>query len=302
MEKKTRDYLPSKKFIRFFGLVILSGILLWGASMVFGSKQVFQSEDEKVAVLLDETNFYQRDSDSDGVYDWEEGLWGLDPHDKDSDNDGISDGDKVEAEKAEIQHNNNFESETTDTGDLNQTEIFARQLFSAASLAKQQGGLQPDSLDAFSKSIDKSLTDTKIDDPFKLDNISLETISSADYKVSMSKAFESFTNEDIDEVNVIYRFANGDTSAGVEVQSMAERYNVLVRDLLAVKTPHTAAGIQLGLANNAAKLVISFLNIAELEEDPISAIIGFAQYEEYSLEFENSLKDLGKYFFINGII
>lgn len=304
MEKQKQSYMPSKKFIKFMSVIIFAGFLLWGSSRVFGGKETFKKSAEVDTPLLDEDNFYQRDSDSDGVYDWEEALWGLDPKSKDTNKDGVSDGDSVASEKRAIQEKNNFSSEDFSGSNLNQTEIFARQMFSAASLAKQQGGLGAESLDAFSKSVDKSLSEVKIEDPFALKDIKLEVVEPKIYKAELSAAFLKFAEVESEknELESLYRFANGDVSAGAEIEARASAYNALVRDLLSIETPHNAAGIQLGLANNSAKLAIAFLNMGHLEDDPLLAVIGFSQYEEYSTDMEETMKSLARYFFKNGII
>ena len=93
------NILPSKKFI----LTVIS--VLFACGLVFGafwyantSKQgakVISPEEKK---MTDQT-FIEKDSDNDGLKDWEEIIWKTDPNNADADGDGIKDGDEVKANR-----------------------------------------------------------------------------------------------------------------------------------------------------------------------------------------------------------
>ncbi len=286
------------------GVVIITGVVILAVAMLVSRRQTFENKNDESLFLVEGAieNFYNTDTDKDGVYDWEEGLWGTDPFNKDTDSDGVTDGEEIGSNKEEIREKNNLGGEVTASEDLNQTEIFARQLFSAASLAGQQGGLSQESMEAFSKSFGGAISDSKIKDPFTLSDLKLTAVSPVDYKTSLGEAFDPYLQAGINPLNVIYRFSNGDTAVSGDIDQLSEIYNGISNSLLAIPTPHNAAGIQLSLINTTAKLSLAFINMKHIEDDPILAVVGFYQYQEYSVELENTLEKLKSYFNSSGII
>lgn len=72
----------------------LAVIVIAGAYYSSHRKQAAPNTSNTLAVKV-EKPVPELDSDGDGLKDWEEGLWGTDPHNKDTDGDGTSDGDEV---------------------------------------------------------------------------------------------------------------------------------------------------------------------------------------------------------------
>lgn len=284
-------------------VAILAVVILLVVHFV-SKKQTYQNKNEgNLVAVADTQNFYQKDSDGDGIYDWEEGLWGTDPNNKDTNGDGVSDGDEIKAQKEQIKKNNsNLTTDSTDDKNLNQTEIFARQLFSAASLAKQQGGLTPEALESFSNSFGSSIANSQIADPFSLKDIKLDNVSPQTYKADLAKAYGPYMQAQISGPESIYNYSQGDKTSKDKIIKLSQLYKDMSNSLLKVTTPYSAAGIELSMANNAAKLSIAFLNMINLEDDPVLAVVGFHQYEVYSVEMEKALDSLKNYFTSNGII
>lgn len=94
--EKYRAYLPSKRIMMAFGAIVIIGlgyiIILKIPTMFRVVKNIFTSQNSlpvsktPVSVVQNEA-----DSDSDGIPDWQEALFNLDPSDADSDNDGVLD-------------------------------------------------------------------------------------------------------------------------------------------------------------------------------------------------------------------
>ncbi len=296
-------YLPSRKFIIFFGSVILIGVLIWVGSRVFSKTTSYKKTEDVADSLEDGTgNFYTDDSDKDGVYDWEEGLWGTSPNKKDSDGDGQSDGDDIKERKKAIQERNNVDGTVELSEDLNQTEMFARQLFSAASLANQSGGISPESLEDFSVAFGQSVTNAGITDLYRPSDLKLSAISPSQYKKYLGDIFKPYLESKLSAESAIYLMSTGDASASIDIEKLAEFHHAISNALITTEAPFAAAGMHLAMANNSAKISLSLLNIKNLEDDPILAMIGLRQYFEYSDEYEKAVVMLSEYFKANGII
>ncbi len=297
-------YLPSKKFAKFIGGAILIVAIFWAFSMIYSKKQVFVANNKDVALANSEDtdDFYKKDSDGDGIYDWEEGLWGTNPNSKDSDDDGVSDGDAIAEKKKEIQEKNSFaETNTDDSEGLNQTEAFARQLLSTASLVEQGGGLTPESMESFSKAFGESIANAKIPDQFTLADMKLSSVDNTTYRAGLAQAFDEYRKSNISGIGTIYRLANGDSSADKDLDRLVKIYARLSENLLKMPTPHAVAGTQLVLINNTLKLSLVFQNMKTMADDPLVAVSNFKQYQDYSAEIEAALIRLTSYFSASGV-
>ena len=86
-------YLPSKKFIF---AVLISLIIVTAGFLIFTS--VKKQETAKQEPQINKPAISQeiaKDSDNDGLPNWEETLWRTDPNNPDTDKDGIPDGQEV---------------------------------------------------------------------------------------------------------------------------------------------------------------------------------------------------------------
>lgn len=290
--------------MRFIGGIILVAVVVWIVSMVYTKKQIFNAKGDSNSEVTDaETNnLYIQDSDEDGIYDWEEGLWGTDPNKEDSNADGVSDGEEIAIKKKQIQTENNLDAESDlDGKSLTQTEVFARQLLSTASLAEQQGGISAEDMENFSKSLGASIVSATIPDRYTLANIRLSSVSNADYKASLAEAFQEYRTANVSGLGAIYRMASGDVSAQADLDRLVNIYIKLSENLLKIETPHAIAGSHLVLVNNAAKLAIVFEGMKVISDDPLVAVTGFKQYQQYSGEMESSIIRLTAYFNSSGV-
>ena len=135
-------YLPSKKFL----LIILSILFTLGivyAGFYLSTHQIFnkvavEGELETQQRVQEVTASLQKDSDDDGLKDWEEVLWRTDSNKADSDGDGRLDGEEVKtnhdplnpAKNDLIISNKNTGSATSSTEKKGPSEELAIDLFS----------------------------------------------------------------------------------------------------------------------------------------------------------------------------
>lgn len=301
---KMNKYLPSKKFIRFFGIALFAGLIIFLLSKFLADKTFYEREADPDDLLITEDvpDFYTQDSDGDGIYDWEEILWGTNPNDEDSDDDGISDRKEIEDKKEEVQRQNDISVADIENEELNQTEVFARQFFSTVVLTSQSGELTQDSIQSFSDNFSNIVSNNNISDQFTLTDLRLSSVTKDQYKISLEPAFEPLRNRVFSEVDILYSISKGlDVDPEILNQNI-KIYNDLSKNLLKVQAPYSAAGIHLSLINSSAKLGIALITLKDIKDNPLSAMSGLSQYMKYSNEFEKALEDLQKYFTANAII
>src|SRR3989338_949734 len=144
---------PPKKFalivVAVFGAVLAIFLLSYSIKNR-QTAQIPQQQAVKDTATKETLNsLVVKDSDEDGIPDWEEPLWGTDPTKKDSDDNGIEDKVEIDAKKATLTENGADSS----TEELNETQKFARDFLTVFMALKQSGNLSQDILDNFSTSL-----------------------------------------------------------------------------------------------------------------------------------------------------
>lgn len=284
--------------MKFFGAIIGVAVLIWIISLIFFRKETYENKNRNSDLVSgDELGAYSLDSDEDGVYDWEEGLWGTNLLDPDSNDDGVSDREDIDFRKKNIQAENDIDESSFDDGTLSQTEIFARQFIATASLVDQAGGLTPEALAGFSDALKTSIESSTIKDPFTRLDIKLTTVTPEQYKASLKVVFDEYLKADIMELETIYQYSQGSVSAEAQLKRLTTLYTDMSNEFIKMPAPHNAAGPHLGLVNNTAKITIALLNIQKLETDPLLSMLGLRQYRDYSAALEKNINDLADYFY-----
>ncbi len=174
-----RQYAPSKKFI----LLVLALLVLGGTFWVFRNNSKKNQTNYGASGQLNNgpvvAEEISKDSDADGLKDWEEALWKTDPNNRDTDNDGTPDGQEIKenrnplvagdgkSDKLAIQNFSKTGENATQTGNTSLmnsapstlTEAIGQNLLSSYFLTKQQkadGTLSEKDKSAIVNSITKS--------------------------------------------------------------------------------------------------------------------------------------------------
>ena len=90
-------YLPNKKilFLLFFILLIFVGWFYFSDYKNKQAEYVAYKEKSPLVVAMDQTSQLDKDSDGDGLKDWEELLWKTDSNKADTDGDGTNDNEEI---------------------------------------------------------------------------------------------------------------------------------------------------------------------------------------------------------------
>ena len=119
-----QKYLPSKKFIIITVSVFAAiGIIFIIINLIEGKGEVFQQKSDLLFQKMTLGEIIDKDSDGDGLKDWEEALWGTDPNNPDTDGDGILDGAEIQQKREALQLSTDYSPATgeftADEGGLN---------------------------------------------------------------------------------------------------------------------------------------------------------------------------------------
>lgn len=301
--QKYKKYLPSKKF----SIVIISAIVITG--VVFGIFYYFSKSKsfnkEKKGVIVENTliesktiqELIESDVDGDGVLDWEEALWGTDKNKKVT-FDGKSDSAYIADKKKEL----NIETDLNNEKNLSQTDIFARQFFSAYTALKASGQADSSIINNFSNALGESVSNPNLIDIYSEKDIKKALVdnenSKIDYYNVLKNAFEKEKKSGIgDEINIIsggileYE-STGNEGKYQQLNIISEAYKNFAKKIIEVPVPESLVEIHLKIANSAYNTGISVENLSKINTDPIIGIAGLSQYQKYSDSLVSAVNNL----------
>jgi len=300
-----KKYLPSSHFVTIVvGVAILIGV-------VFGIRAIVRHFQKKQFVIKTglETNIkvgdlLTIDSDNDGVSDWEESLWGLDPKKSDTNDDGVSDGTEVQAKKAELKAST---EPTTGTEELNETARLARDLFTTITALSQNGLLTDSSIINIAGTLGDQITTKDIPDVFSQKDLTIVPTSKNSiqvYQKSLAKVILKYPTDKIGtELEVIAEIFNtNDMSKLADLKEIADQYESLSNDLHILSVPADLADKHTTIINTAHRLSVSLTDISKTFENPVASLGGFITYTKESVVFMNTLESVNTYFQKNGIL
>lgn len=309
-----KNYLPSKKFTYIFIACIVALAVFLLISNIFFGKNSFvalgkkgQLQNEKLTI----ENLLQKDSDGDGVMDWEEALWGTNPN-KEATFDGVSDSDYIKKKREAL--NLPEENGLAENGELNETDKFAQEFFASLSAMKQSGQIDKNTINNVSNALGQNIVDPTLADKYSEKDIKLDENDGVDiqntYYTNVKNLFESYKEKGIgDELEIVSIIANsGAVESGVESANadklaiIADAYQEFAQEMIKISVPESLAQYHIRIINNANNTGIAVRNMIKVMDDPIVGLSGLSQYQKYSDDLISSVGDLEAILSNNGII
>ncbi|HAE36451.1 MAG: hypothetical protein UR85_C0002G0073 [Candidatus Nomurabacteria bacterium GW2011_GWF2_35_66] len=275
-----KNYLPSRKFTTILLVIVVFIVLFFtvrGIISYFKNKQISKESPTTMTV----GTLIQKDSNKNGIADWEEYLWGLDPNKTGQENKEF-----ILAKKKTLLKNGEIYS-NDDSRSITENEELSMQFFAAIMSLQQTGNLNEESLKSISDSIGKEIEATPIDDIYTRDMLIIkEDSNEADiaYFGLFSALVDKYANEDIgSELTLISQgIVNQDPQALYAARTVASAYRAFGEELLSIPVPSSAATLNLSLANNYEKTAQSIDGLTKVLSDPIVGMRSVLNYKKYT--------------------
>jgi hypothetical protein len=293
------SYKPSKKFLIRGGIAtgIILIVLIVQADWFRG---LFNKSPKNVAVITsNETvgGIIGKDTNGNGIPDWEERLWGLDPTALYTN--GVSNKQLIEEKKKSLG--------VTDSNDgpLNETDILAQQLFSITSAINQSDQNDSGVLSSIGFDMGNSLKFKQVSNRYSLKNVKTTKTNTAtltSYYNSVTKISAKYKDEVAATDILVPALETGDFSEISKLQETANSYIAFSKSLQALTVPTGIVEQHLALINGFYGMADSFQYISQIEDNGVNALAGIAIYKNYALRVDKALLELNDYFFNYGII
>jgi len=225
-----------------------------------------------------------KDTDGDGVLDWEEGLWGTDLTKKDTNNDGVEDGVEIAKRKtsAGIEDNTNTIEEN-----LTQTDKFSRELFSTIAALNQAGTVNQNTVDKLTNSLVEQIQNPIVKKVFTLSDLKVSSDNSVqafkNYNNAMNNIYTKYPIKG-NVVDILQEFVNNGENVNVEALSkldpIIQQTKKFINEMIKVSAPSEISQLHLDIINALERLMENLSDIKFYASDPIIAMGGMSKFEE----------------------
>ncbi|PIQ91817.1 MAG: hypothetical protein COV70_01900 [Parcubacteria group bacterium CG11_big_fil_rev_8_21_14_0_20_39_22] len=304
---------------RFFVFIVITVIVISVGIFIVAKKSPDEADGnlttssegrEQNAILI-------KDTDGDGLKDWEEELWGTDIFVKDTDGDGTSDFDEVRGGRNptipgpnDLLDDDIVESRVNPEieEDLTMTDKFSRELFAEYAGAKQAGDFTYGNYyDILYKNIEETAT-TPPQKTYSRDDLTILITGNKavikDYGNKLGKIIGSPPIHRVEHELVIFNNA-----AATENPKILEEYNLVlenyasVRDeILSLPVPDGTADDHLILVNSLTAIIDGIAEMKMLLSDPVQAVVGLKLYISAAENLSTAQTNIRGFLLQNGIV
>jgi hypothetical protein len=317
--------LPTKKIIPLL-IACLVAIVSISFAALYPTQARQQVAGNTVAAVSSEqvsvqNTLIERDSDNDGLKDWEESLWDTDTQNADTDGDGTKDGAEVKANRNpakigldSLKSDINIETKATSTP-LTVTDKLSRDLFTKYMSLKQSGQeITPEieqQLVATVLTQETFKTNPEIKytvESFRIVKDSPESIRAYGNAIGAIIKNYAITQRDskgrfLHEVLILEQAIDTDNPAELDrITTIITSYQNMLDALLKLNVPQSATNIQLNLANGFNWSIEADKDLQLMYKDSVVALAALSVYQKGSITTAQGFKDLKKYLQESGVV
>ncbi len=242
-----------------------------------------------------------KDTDGDGILDWKESLYGLDPTKKET-TPGVPDSLAIEKIKIKqgttVATSNNIIA--TEPENLSETEKFSRELFATITAASQNGAMDQASIEALGSSLADYIQNSLPKKTFTVFDIKISNDDTADafttYNNVLTDIFKKNSTVGYTIMDVLQKFAgdgeNIDASVLIKLDPIITQTKKIMDGMIKTTVPQSVSRLHLNVINSLEKLIENLSNIKLFESDTILALSGISKYQKDVTELEDNIKIL----------
>lgn len=272
-----KEYLPSRKFVAGVLIIAIIIAIIFGISKLatlFKGK-ITKSEPTKLLVK----DLVQKDTNKNGIPDWEESLWGLDPTAN-----GISNREFISNEKAKLTNNSIIQEGSPVS---NENTALSREFFAVIMSLQQSGDLNEDSIKAVSDTLGQKIVADPIGDTYTRDSLNKVVANTANidtYVKAVGKLMTKYKDKDMgNELNLISQgLMRNDPQATMLAGNIGKVYRSFGQELVKIPVPATLVDLDLALANDYDRVAQSIEGLTKILTDPIIGMRAIINYKRYS--------------------
>lgn len=266
--------------------IVFLSVLIVFKTGVFNKKEIAVNKMPNLIGTETIKELALKDTDGDGIVDWEEGLWGTDPNNKETTK-GTPDSVAINKLKAEqgINITNNTNTQTPEK--LTQTEEFSREFFTTVATLNQNGQMDNATVEKLSQSLSEHIQNSE---PRKVYTL-------AEMKIGASDSVQSVKTYDtaLDSIHkkypikgtvpaILQKFMidenNVDITALDELDPIILQTQNIINALVKTSVPKSFAPLHLDFINGLQRLLENTEDMKLYDTDVIVALSAISQYDQ----------------------
>ena len=294
------NFLPSL-WVRRIIIITLSLIIVGFSIYTIIERQKERSEQKNRGidiVFLEDEERSDVDTDMDGLPDWEEILWGLNPYLADTDNDGVDDAQYVRNRK-NIQERRDAGFENYETN-MTESERLGRSIYTAILAIEESGGtLDLETRDQISNNIAEYVKQIPVSGRLYVrDELNLVENTrelTRKYQQEMESLLSKYPVETAD-IQLLVESLESDEPRKSELKKAAEKYDILVNELVSLDVPYAIGARHTELLNSISHVAGSLKNLSADEQDELLTLSTIIQMDDRLNQVRESAFNIQAFF------
>lgn len=275
-----KKYLPSEKFMAIVLVIVIFISIFFsikGIVTFFKNRKIDKNKPTQITI----GQLIQKDSNDNGIADWEEYLWGLDPNKTGPENKEFI----LTKKKMLALNNDNLSADPSQA--ITDNEALSQEFFAAIVSLQQTGSLNDESLGAITNAIGDNVKTEDIADIYTYNMMTVindSPTANVTYQDNLSSLVTKYQDADIgNELTFIVQGLNNqDPQALYAAQTVAIAYQNFGKEFIKVPVPKVLAALQLSAANNYEKTGQTIHSLTTMLNDPLGGMKGILNYQKYN--------------------
>lgn len=281
-----KKILPSKKFIKVVGTILLIVIIIFLLRKLTSITQKYRAERKGTVVVVSDT--VEKDTDGDGLKDWEEALWGTDINNPDSDGDGVGDSDQIRKIQAAISGINLGELPLGE--DKTKTGALTRDILTIANALSQAGPLTAESQEAITNEIARFI-EVRSESKYTIKDITIIDDISQQQRIAYLTAIKNSLEKELLKSEDIELIANYEKNLSYEntlpYAQVGEKFKNETVTVQKTKVPEQFISEHLDYINQLNKMAELYLDLSKQDTDPVRSLSALLSAEKTITEYIN---------------
>lgn len=284
-----KKYLPSKKFISAILIIIIFvGLYFSIKGIILLFKKDTANQTPKLLVVSD---IIQKDSNSNGIPDWEEYLWGLDPN-----TDGPGNKEIILSKKESLIKSGDIVPYDNSKA-ITDNEMLSQEFFATIVSLQQTGQLDSTAIQSVSEAVGKNIEVTPIPDIYTSTMLIIKKDSATantTYHEAVSNLISKYKDANIGSelTFIVQGLSNKDPQALYAAMTVGQAYRSFGKELMKIPVPASLAIPHLSMANNYEKTGQTINSLTKVLTDPLSGMKAVLNYKKYSDALASDLEKL----------
>jgi hypothetical protein len=278
-----KKYLPSKNFVIKVSILIAIFLAIFGVyKLIIYIKNVNQSKESTILVK----DLIQKDTNGNGIADWEESLWGFDPT-----KDGEENKKAIDLRKKELA----IQNPSDQNQKMTESNLLVREFITIAMALEQEGKLNQASMSSLTSIVGQKLDPKPIEDKYTSSNQNIVPDTEANkkaYFVKMKSLLEKYKDVGTELFYISESIKNNDATALRLAKNIGVSYQKFADEFIKVPVPSKLADVSLRITNSYYKIGVSIETLSEFFNDSLVGMRAFINYKSYMDQLYTEIEEL----------